>query len=121
MAGRLAISKIMEYSFDDIWRLLNPQGEFVRRINACAKIWSGLAKFRRKHIYETIASLKAQGKYVNPNPLFAIKDNDNAQPEFLRGDEDGELVQVLYNGLYKICTPETAEAFGLQIIKIWKH
>ena len=107
----------MEYTFDDIWRLLNPQGEYVRRVNACGKIWSGLALNRRKHIYETIAALKAQGKYVNPNPLFAIKDNDNAQPVFLRGDEDGDLVQVRYEGKYRICTRETAEAFGLTITK----
>lgn len=109
----------MEYSFDDIWRLLNPQGEYVRRVNACGKIWNGLAFHRRKHIYETISSLKSQGKYVNPNPLFAIQDNDNAQPTFLRGDEEGDLVQVRYNGVFKICTRQTAEAFNLEIIKNW--
>ena len=70
----------MGYTFDDIWQLLRPQGEYVRRVNACGKIWSGLAFNRRKHIYETISSLKAQGKYVNPNPLFAIQDNDTAEP-----------------------------------------
>lgn len=109
----------MEYTFDDIWRLLNPQGEFVRRVNACAKIWNGLAWNRRKHIYETIADLKAQGKYVNPNPLFAIKDNDNAQPEFLKGDEGGDLVQVRYNGAYKICRRQTMEEFNLEFVRKW--
>ena len=109
----------MEYTFDDIWRLLNPQGEFVRRVNACGKIWSGLAWHRRKHIYETIRSLKAQGKYVNPNPLFAIKDNDTAEPEFLRGDEKGDLVQVRWNGMFKICTRETARSFGLAVVRDW--
>ena len=109
----------MEYTFEDIWRLLNPQGEYVRRVNACGKIWSGLALHRRKHIYETIAGLKAQGKYVNPNPLFAIKDNDNAEPEFLNGDEGGDLVQVMYNGKYKICTRQTMEEFNLRFVKDW--
>ena len=107
----------MEYTFDDIWKLLRPKGEYVRRVNACGKIWSGLALHRRKQIYETIRSLKAQGKYVNPNPLFAIQDNDTAEPEFLRGNEEGYLVQVFYEGRYRICTKETAEAFGLQITK----
>ena len=109
----------MEYTFDDIWRLLNPQGEYVRRVNACGKIWSGLALNRRKHIYETIAALKAQGKYVNPNPLFAIKDNDDAEPEFLKGDEGGDLVQVRYNGAYKICTRETMNEFNLEFVRDW--
>ena len=107
----------MEYTFDDIWKLLHPKGEYVRRVNACGKIWSGLALHRRKHIYDTIVTLKAQGKYVNPNPLFAIKDNDSTQPEFLRGDEDGDLVQVRYEGKYRICTRETAKEFGLTITK----
>ena len=111
----------MEYTFEDIWRLLNPQGEFVRRVNACGKIWSGLALHRRKHIYETIAGLKAQGKSVNPNPLFAIKDNDTAEPEFLRGDEPGPIVQVKYDGKFKLCRPETAEQFNLTITnEKWK-
>jgi len=109
----------MDYSFDDIWRLLNPQGEFVRRVNACGKLWNELARHRRKHIYETIVSLKAQGKYVNPNPLFAIKDNDNAEPEFLKGNEKGDLVQVRYNGAYKICTRQTMVDFNLEFVKNW--
>ena len=109
----------MEYTFEDIWRLLNPQGEYYRRINACGKIWSGLAFYRRKHIYETIATLKAQGKYVNPNPLFAIHDNDDAEPEFLRGDEGGDLVQVFYQGKYRICTRETMNEFNLQFVRNW--
>ena len=77
----------MEYTFDAIWRLLNPQGEFVRRVNACGKIWNGLAEHQRRHIYETINNLKAQGKYVNPNPLFAIQDNDTAEPFNWNGHE----------------------------------
>ena len=118
LAGRLK-NYFMEYTFDDIWRLLNPQGEFVRRVNACGKIWSGLALHRRKHIYDTIVTLKAQGKYVNPNPLFAIKDNDDAEPEFLKGDEGGDLVQVRYNGAYKICTRETMNEFNLEFVRDW--
>ena len=109
----------MEYTFDDIWKLLRPKGEYVRRVNACGKIWSGLALHRRKHIYDTIVTLKAQGKYVNPNPLFAIKDNDDAEPEFLKGDEGGDLVQVMYNGKYKICTRQTMNEFNLRFVKDW--
>ena len=108
----------MEYSFDDICRLLNPQGEFVRRVNACGKIWSGLALHRRKHIYETIRNLKAQGKYVNPNPLFAIKDNDTAEPFNWNGHtlEAGRLyVTAKWNGKWGTYTIEDAREFKLEI------
>lgn len=110
----------MEYTFDDIRQLLNPQGEFVRRMNACSKLWSGLAMHRRKHIYETIRALKAQGKYVNPNPLFAIQDNDNAQPFDWNGhslEANRQYVTAKYNGKWGIYTIEDVRDFELETLK----
>ena len=106
----------MEYTFDDIWRLLNPRGEFVRRVNACGKIWSGLALHRRKHIYETIAALKAEGQYVNPNPLFAIKDNDNAEPTNYNGRALPEVpvFSAKYNGKWGMYTQEDIDTYHLE-------
>ena len=114
----------MEYTFDDIWRLLNPQGEFVRRVNACGRIWSGLAFHRRKHIYETIRGLKAQCKYVNPNPLFAIKDNDTAEPFNWNGHalESGrQYVTAKYNGSWGTYTIEDVRDFNLEVKQYGKN
>ena len=108
----------MKYSFNDIWRLLNPQGEFIRRINACGKLWGGLALHRRKHIYDTIQALKAQGKYVNPNPLFAIKDNDTAEPFNWNGRElekDVAYVTAKFNGKWGTYTQQDVELFDLEV------
>ena len=116
----------MEYTFNDIWQLLNPQGEYVRRVNACGKIWNELSFFRRKHIYDTISCLKAQGKYVNPNPLFAIKDVPEPQPVFLSGKEQDDckkrgipLVQVKYGDSFLICTAQTQQEFNLLKTRDW--
>jgi len=108
----------MEYSFNDIWRRLNPQGEFIRRINACGKLWGGLALHRRKHIYDTIQALKAQGKYVNPNPLFAIKDNDTAEPTDWNGhvlEKGVQYITAKYNGRWGLYSKEDVELFGLEV------
>ena len=110
----------MEYTFEDMWRLLRPQGEYVRRINACGAIWRGLAFCRRKHIYETITNLKAQGKYVNPNPLFAITDNDTAEPINYNGrelDKETQYVTAKWQGKWGTYTIQDVQDFNLEIYK----
>ena len=53
------------------------------------------------------------------NPYFFVVDFPEPQPVFLRGDEGGDIVQVRYNGLYKLCTRETMERFGLEWYRDW--
>ena len=53
------------------------------------------------------------------NPYFFVVDFPEPQPEFLRGDESGDIVQVRYNGAYKLCTRETMERFNLQWERDW--
>ena len=62
-------------SFDHIWALLNPQGEFKRRRQACRRIWENYDIERQRQIYRTIAGKKTRGEFVNDNPYFAIEDN----------------------------------------------
>ena len=75
-------------------------------------------------IYATIRAKQQKGEKVHPNPKFALEDNLNAQPDFLDGYEIDEaweqnvpLVQVHFNGLYKICRLADAQAFGLTIAR----
>ena len=53
------------------------------------------------------------------NPYFFVVDFPEPQPVFLRGDESGDIVQVRYNGAYKLCTRETMERFNLQWERDW--
>ena len=53
------------------------------------------------------------------NPYFFVVDFPEPQPTFLRGDESGDIVQVRYNGAYKLCTRETMELFNLQWERDW--
>ena len=53
------------------------------------------------------------------NPYFFVQDFPEPQPDFLRGDEGGDIVQVRYNGAYKLCTRATMELFGLEWVRNW--
>ena len=65
-------------TIDDIWQLLNPQGEFKRRRGACERLWQGYGPARQEEIYGIIAGKLLRGEFVNENPYFAI--DDNAKP-----------------------------------------
>ena len=53
------------------------------------------------------------------NPYFFVQDFPEPQPFFLRGDEGGDIVQVKYNGTFKLCTRATMELFGLEWVRDW--
>jgi len=53
------------------------------------------------------------------NPYFFVQDFPDPQPVFLRGDETGDIVQVRYNGTFKLCTRATMELFGLEWVRDW--
>ena len=56
---------------------------------------------------------------VDKNPFFFVQDFPDPQPEFLCGDEDEDIVQVSYNGTFKLCTRATMELFGLEWVRDW--
>ena len=57
------------------------------------------------------------GAHFKPRLDWLIADFPEPEPTFLRGDEDGDIVQVRYNGLFKLCHRSTAKLFNLEITK----
>ena len=60
------------------------------------------------------------------NPYFFVVDFPEPEPTFLSGQEQDRLhkqgiplVQVKYNGLFKICTRDTMERFKLEFVRDW--
>ena len=76
--------------------------------------WSGT---RAKKI-KLLAAVKS-GAYFKDRLDWLISDFPEPTPVFLRGDEGGDIVQVKYNGAYKLCTRETMELFGLEWVRDW--
>lgn len=67
--------------FEQIWSLLQPQGEFKRRRGACEKLWQSYEAARQEEIYQKIAGKLQRGEFVNQNPYFAIEDNAAESPK----------------------------------------
>jgi hypothetical protein len=62
-------------TFEDIWALLAPEGEYKRRRGACERLWQSYDPARQEEIYQRINGKLAHGEYVSENPYFAIEDN----------------------------------------------
>ena len=111
-----------EVSFEALWQLLSPEGEFCRRRRVCLKRWESFSLQRQRMIYSILVTKKANGDYVSPNPYYAIDDND--KPVFLSGMEQDRLraagialVMVKYHERYVVCTHETMSAYALEFIR----
>lgn len=111
-----------EVTFEQLWQLLAPEGEFCRRRKVCEKRWSGYSAVRQQYLFQVLQSKKSNGEYVSPNPYFAIDDND--KPVFLSGTEQDRmhaagigLVLVKYLGRYVVCTREIMCAYELEYVR----
>ena len=82
--------------------------------NAENRWWSGT---RAKKI-KLLAAVKS-GAYFKDRLDWLISDFPEPTPVFLRGDEGGDIVQVKYNGAYKLCHRDTMELFGLEWVRDW--
>ena len=105
----------MDYEFNEFWDSYQPDEiRFPNRRAATFRAWNERSPAARKAMLEKV---KAESPPKWKNPYFYVVDFPEPQPVFLRGDEGGDLVQVRYNGTYKICTRQTAEEFELTITK----
>ena len=66
-------------TFNEFWELLSPKVEYANRRRACYDLWNKLPENRQDALYETISDKLSKGKFVDYNPLFAMK--NNSQPK----------------------------------------
>lgn len=106
--------------FNDFWASFIVPVEYENRKNACRNLWSNFSDVKKNAILCELQSLCEEGRMTEErNPYFYLNNHDEPQPVFLRGDETGDIVQVKYNGAYKLCTRETMELFGLEWVRDW--
>ena len=103
-------------SFDDFLRAFGRGFTPITRDSAEMK-WNQCSEAKKQAL---VAALN-DGKWDKPRPDWCIGDFPEPEPEFLRGDEPGDLVQVKYRGAFKICTRETMKIFGLEYVRNWKQ
>ena len=107
--------------FEEIWQTLYDHGASSKKEEGTRRYWEQLSPEQQERVFTTITSKLREGKFVQYDPIRAINEAVRSikplTPEFLRGDEGGYIVQVRYNGAFKLCRKETATAFGLTITK----
>ena len=105
--------------FEKFWKFFNPAPEFHNRRAATQMIFEARSQAAQRAMVEA-AQEGAPGHHGdNQNPYFFVQDFPEPQPVFLRGDEGGDIVQVRYNGTYKLCHRATMELFGLEWVRDW--
>ena len=103
--------------FEKFWKFFNPAPEFHNRRAATQMIFEARSHAAQKAMLDSLALGEGGGRGVNP--YFFVQDFPEPQPVFLRGDEGGDIVQVKYNGTFKLCTRATMELFGLEWNRDW--
>ena len=108
--------------FMDFWFLFSAPKEMLNRESACRRLWESqtFSRAKKKAIMKELTDHQMNGTLTDErNPFFYLNNHDEPQPVFLRGDETGDIVQVRYNGTYKLCTRATMELFGLEWVRDW--
>jgi len=108
--------------FMDFWFLFSAPEEMLNRENACRRLWESqtFSRAKKQAIMKELNEHQMNGTFTEErNPFFYLNNHDEPQPVFLRGDEGGDIVQVRYNGAYKLCTRATMELFGLEWVRDW--
>ena len=85
------------------------------QMEAAKNAWQKCSDIKKRQLIEAVKS----GAHFKPRLDWLIADFPEPQPVFLRGDETGDIVQVRYNGAYKLCTRATMELFGLEWVRDW--
>lgn len=104
--------------FEKLWKLYEPAPEYHNRYGATKIAFEQRSEVAQRAM---IASLEEHPDMKgSPNPYFFVQDFPEPQPIWLRGDEEDEdIVQVRYNGAFKLCSRATMELFGLEWIRDW--
>ena len=62
-------------SFDFLWQILDAHGVIERMKGEAAELWDKYNLSQQRHIYRSICDNIQAGRFVNYNPVKAIRDN----------------------------------------------
>ena len=107
--------------FEKFWKFFSVAmpTEFHNRYGATKIAFEQRSEVTQRAIVEAAQEGAPGHPGDQQNPYFFVQDFPDPQPVFLRGDEPGDIVQVKYNGAYKLCTRATMELFGLEWVRDW--
>ena len=107
--------------FEKFWKLFSPAPEFHNRYGATKIAFERRSEAAQRAMMEAAQEGAPGHPGDNTNPYFFVQDFPEPEPTWLRGDEDLQIVQVRYNGAFKLCSREDAQLFNLQIVRQWNN
>ena len=112
----------MDEKFETVWQALVENGTSKRNHDATERFWNTLTQKQKELVYANIPWKVKRGKFVQYDPIRAIKENARTYqlPEPTnyngRGLKPGvQYVIAKYKGAYGTYTLEEAIEFGLEI------
>ena len=107
--------------FEKFWKFFSVDmpSEFHNRKGATKVAFEQRSEVAQRAIVEAAQEGAPGHPGDTANPYFFVVDFPEPKPVFLRGDESGDIVQVRYNGAYKLCTRETMNLFHLEFVRDW--
>ena len=110
-----------ECLFEKFWKYFSMAmpAEYKNRRAATQMLFEARSEAAQNAIVEAAQEGGGGHPGDQQNPYFFVQDFPEPQPFFLRGDEGGDIVQVRYNGTFKLCTRATMELFGLEWVRDW--
>lgn len=110
-----------DYNFEMFWKYFSESmpAEFHNRKGATKIAFEKRSEVAQRAMIEAAQEGAPGHPGDEQNPYFFVVDFPEPKPTWLRGDESGDIVQVRYNGAYKLCTRATMELFGLEWVRDW--
>ena len=106
---------IQRSQFNELWSAMKVDEHlWPNRYAATFQLWRTRSRAAQEAMLE-----KAEGGIGRKNPYFFVQDFPEPQPQWLRGDEGGDIVQVKYGNSYKLCSRATMELYGYQWVRDW--
>ena len=113
-----------------LWKALYQNGASAKSEDATHRFWLSLSHEQQALVSQTIVQKVAAKEFVWYNPIRAIQEiirrTPTLAPEFLSGKEQEQnwkrgipMVQVKYNGSFRICTRQTMDQFHLDYQQDW--
>ena len=111
----------MQTLFEKFWKYFSVDmpAEFNNRRAATQMLFEARSEVAQKAIVEAAQEGGGGHPGDQQNPYFFVQDFPEPQPQWLRGDEGGDIVQVKYQGQFKLCSRATMELFGLDWVRDW--
>ena len=69
------------YTFYEIWTVLEPKTEYANLINKCKELWESFPPEKQQEVFLKIEKKKLEKKFVDYNPLLAIRNNSIEHPK----------------------------------------